>query len=137
MTAYTGTARRGHRRVGVVLVDEGMVTVDIPVVERPHVVALIGDEATVKYYFPEKDYVRFQPANKAMAPILAGRSLPSGRVGAAAFPRTGSSAAIRQQVPSCAGRGPRCAGADDHQAETSGTCTRPPDDMGTRPRGGT
>ncbi|HSO00705.1 MAG TPA: transcriptional repressor LexA [Candidatus Nanopelagicales bacterium] len=34
------------------------------------VVALIGDEATVKYYFPEKDYVRFQPANAAMAPIL-------------------------------------------------------------------
>jgi repressor LexA len=34
------------------------------------VVALIGDEATVKYYFPEKDYVSFQPANKAMAPIL-------------------------------------------------------------------
>ncbi len=34
------------------------------------VVALIGDEATVKFYFPEKDYVRFQPANKAMAPIL-------------------------------------------------------------------
>jgi repressor LexA len=34
------------------------------------VVALIGDEATVKYYFPEKDYVRFQPANEQMAPIL-------------------------------------------------------------------
>jgi repressor LexA len=34
------------------------------------VVALIGDEATVKYYPPEKDYVRFQPANKSMAPIL-------------------------------------------------------------------
>lgn len=34
------------------------------------VVALIGDEATVKYYFPEKDYVRFQPANASMAPIL-------------------------------------------------------------------
>lgn len=34
------------------------------------VVALIGDEATVKYYYPEKDYVRFQPANKSMAPIL-------------------------------------------------------------------
>lgn len=34
------------------------------------VVALIGDEATVKYYYPEKDYVRFQPANKDMAPIL-------------------------------------------------------------------
>lgn len=34
------------------------------------VVALIGDEATVKYFFPEKDYVRFQPANAQMAPIL-------------------------------------------------------------------
>ncbi len=34
------------------------------------VVALIGDEATVKYFHPEKDYVRFQPANAAMAPIL-------------------------------------------------------------------
>lgn len=34
------------------------------------VVALIGDEATVKFFHPEKDYVRFQPANSAMAPIL-------------------------------------------------------------------
>lgn len=34
------------------------------------VVALIHDEATVKYYYPERDYVRFQPANKDMAPIL-------------------------------------------------------------------
>ncbi len=34
------------------------------------VVALIGDEATVKYYYPEKEYVRFEPANSAMAPIL-------------------------------------------------------------------
>jgi repressor LexA len=33
------------------------------------VVALIGDEATVKYYYPEKDHVRFQPATKNMAPI--------------------------------------------------------------------
>jgi repressor LexA len=34
------------------------------------VVALIGDEATVKYYYPERDYIRFQPANAQMAPIL-------------------------------------------------------------------
>jgi len=34
------------------------------------VVALIGDEATVKYFFPERDYVRFQPANSQMAPIF-------------------------------------------------------------------
>ena len=34
------------------------------------VVALIGDEATVKHFYPERDYVRFQPANSQMAPIL-------------------------------------------------------------------
>ncbi len=34
------------------------------------VVALIGDDATVKRYFPERDYVRFQPENGTMAPIL-------------------------------------------------------------------
>lgn len=34
------------------------------------VVALIGDEATCKYFYPEREYIRFQPANAAMAPIL-------------------------------------------------------------------
>jgi len=34
------------------------------------VVALIGDEATVKYYYPEKEYISFKPANAKMAPIL-------------------------------------------------------------------
>lgn len=34
------------------------------------VIALIGDEATCKYYFPEKDHVRLEPANAKMAPIL-------------------------------------------------------------------
>jgi repressor LexA len=34
------------------------------------VVALIGDEATCKYYYPERDYIRFEPANRDMAPIL-------------------------------------------------------------------
>jgi repressor LexA len=33
------------------------------------VVALIEDEATVKYYHPESDRIRFQPANKDMQPI--------------------------------------------------------------------
>lgn len=33
------------------------------------VVAMIGDEATVKRYFPEGDTIRFQPANAAMEPI--------------------------------------------------------------------
>jgi len=34
------------------------------------VVAMIGDEATVKYYFPEGETIRFQPANPAFTPIL-------------------------------------------------------------------
>jgi len=34
------------------------------------VVAMIGDEATVKRYYPEGDTIRFQPANSSMQPIL-------------------------------------------------------------------
>jgi repressor LexA len=37
------------------------------------VVAMIGDEATVKRYYPEGETIRFQPANSAMAPILVRR----------------------------------------------------------------
>ena len=37
------------------------------------VVAMIGDEATVKRYYPEGDNIRFQPANSAMAPIMVRR----------------------------------------------------------------
>ena len=33
------------------------------------VVAIIGDEATVKYYFPENNRIRLQPANDAYRPI--------------------------------------------------------------------
>jgi len=34
------------------------------------VVALIEDEATVKTFYREKDYIRLQPENDTMAPIL-------------------------------------------------------------------
>ncbi|MEZ4326995.1 MAG: transcriptional repressor LexA [Polyangiales bacterium] len=34
------------------------------------VIALVGDEATCKSYFPERDHIRLQPANSTMAPIL-------------------------------------------------------------------
>jgi repressor LexA len=37
------------------------------------VVALIEDEATCKRYYPEGDRIRFQPANKGMAPIYVHR----------------------------------------------------------------
>jgi repressor LexA len=33
-------------------------------------VVLVGDEATVKYFQPENDFIRLQPANKAYAPII-------------------------------------------------------------------
>ena len=59
------------------MVDAGILPGDYVIVQKQEtarageiVVACLGDEATVKYYFPEKDYVRFQPANDAMAPIL-------------------------------------------------------------------
>jgi repressor LexA len=34
------------------------------------VVILVGDEATVKYFQPERDFIRLQPANPAYAPII-------------------------------------------------------------------
>lgn len=34
------------------------------------IIALVGDEATCKYYYPEREHVRLQPANRTMAPIL-------------------------------------------------------------------
>jgi repressor LexA len=67
----------GLRVQGDSMIDAGILSGDYIFVRKQLtanrgdiVVALIGDEATVKYYFPERDYVRFQPANKTMAPIL-------------------------------------------------------------------
>jgi repressor LexA len=67
----------GLRVTGDSMIDAGILSGDYIFVRKQLtaqrgeiVVALIGDEATVKYFYPEKDYVRFQPANKTMAPIL-------------------------------------------------------------------
>src|SRR5580698_8403369 len=67
----------GLRVQGDSMIDAGILSGDYIFVRKQLtasrgdiVVALIGDEATVKYFYPEKDYVRFQPADKAMAPIL-------------------------------------------------------------------
>lgn len=38
------------------------------------VIAMVGDEATCKYFFPESTHIRLEPANAAMAPILVPRS---------------------------------------------------------------
>lgn len=67
----------GLRVSGDSMIEAGILNGDYIFVRRQNianrgeiVVALINDEATVKYFFPEKDYVRFQPANAQMAPIL-------------------------------------------------------------------
>ncbi len=67
----------GLRVTGDSMIEAGIFSGDYIFVRRQAtaergeiVVALIGDEATVKYYFPERDYIRFQPANASMAPIL-------------------------------------------------------------------
>lgn len=38
------------------------------------VVAMIGDEATIKYYHPDKDHIEFRPANATMRPIVVERA---------------------------------------------------------------
>jgi repressor LexA len=67
----------GLRVAGDSMIDAGILSGDYIFVKKQAtadrgdiVVALIGDEATVKYFYPERDYVRFQPANAQMAPIL-------------------------------------------------------------------
>ncbi len=44
------------------------------------VVAIIGDEATVKYFYPEKGRVRLEPANATMGPIIIDESMPEFRI---------------------------------------------------------
>jgi repressor LexA len=39
------------------------------------VVALLGEETTVKYFYPEGNYVRLQPANDAYGPIIVGKDI--------------------------------------------------------------
>jgi len=38
------------------------------------IIAMVGDEATCKYFFPEASHVRLEPANAAVAPILVPRA---------------------------------------------------------------
>jgi len=73
---------RGGREVfalrvqGESMIDAGILNGDYLFVRRQPtanrgdiVVFLLGDEATVKYFYPEKDHIRLQPANDQMAPI--------------------------------------------------------------------
>ena len=44
------------------------------------VVAVIGEEATVKRYFPEKNRVRLEPANPVFEPIILDKKSPEFRI---------------------------------------------------------
>lgn len=67
----------GLRIQGESMIDAGIMDGDYVFVrkqlEAPRgaiVVAMVGEDATCKYYFPEKDHIRLEPANKQMAAIL-------------------------------------------------------------------
>ena len=59
------------------MIDAGILDGDLILVRKQSdaengdiVVALIGDEATVKTFYKEKDHIRLQPQNKLMDPII-------------------------------------------------------------------
>jgi len=67
----------GLRVRGESMIDAGILDGDFVFVRKQLtarrgeiVVAMVGDEATCKRYFPEKDHIRLQPENSTMAPIL-------------------------------------------------------------------
>ncbi|HBL25327.1 MAG TPA: repressor LexA [Acidobacteria bacterium] len=74
-----GTAQGDHyvlRVVGESMIDEGILDGDFIVVLRRDlaepgdmVVALVGDDATLKRFYPEGKMVRLQPSNPTMEPI--------------------------------------------------------------------
>lgn len=62
---------------GESMIEAGILNGDYVIVNSQHtakngdiVVALIGDEATVKTFYKEKDHIRLQPENSLMDPIL-------------------------------------------------------------------
>ena len=62
---------------GESMIDDGILDGDYVFVRKQPqassgevVVVMIGDEATVKRYYPEGDSIRFQPANSNMEPIM-------------------------------------------------------------------
>ena len=72
---------------GESMIEAGILDGDYIIVEKtPTVrngeiaVILIGDEATVKYFFKEADHYRLQPANSAMKPIIVQKAKILGKV---------------------------------------------------------
>jgi repressor LexA len=75
------------RVTGDSMKDVGILDGDYVIVHRQEtadngeiVVALVGDEATVKRYFRESDHIRLQPENAAMEPIRTREAAVLGKV---------------------------------------------------------
>lgn len=73
---------KGESMINVGIFDGDMVVVEQTNVARNGevVVALIEDSATVKTFYKEKDYIRLQPENDSMDPIIVQDCLIMGRV---------------------------------------------------------
>jgi repressor LexA len=59
------------------MIDAGILDGDLAIIEKDNVaengeivVALIDNEATIKRFYKEKNYIRLQPENKTMDPII-------------------------------------------------------------------
>lgn len=70
----------GLRIVGESMIEAGIHDGDYVFVRKQSeaqkgaiVIAMVGDEATCKYYFPESSHIRLQPANREFAPILVSK----------------------------------------------------------------
>ncbi len=75
------------RVTGTSMINAGILDHDVVIVRRCNtaqngdiVVALIGDEATVKRIFVEKDHIRLQPENDAYEPIIVKEATVLGKV---------------------------------------------------------
>ena len=73
---------------GESIIEAGILDGDYILVKRQNtanngdiVVALIGDEATVKTFYKEKDHIRLQPQNSTMDPIIVPNCEILGKVG--------------------------------------------------------
>jgi repressor LexA len=75
------------RVAGDSMIDAGILDGDYVIVHRQEtadngeiVVALVGEEATVKRYFREADHIRLQPENSSMEPIRTREAAVLGKV---------------------------------------------------------
>lgn len=69
------------------MINAGILSGDFVIVKQQNdaingdiVVALIDDEATVKRFYKEKDYIRLKPENDAMSPIITKSAVILGKV---------------------------------------------------------